>query len=166
MKFVKYLEEERTSGKVKRAILGSIKDPKKDVIKFANGEILVVPRPPAGVTFTFNPDEHELAMTITDLVDKLGGYKVKPSKKGLTITQKPLKENTKLGKMSLLAKTFKKGDVVKVINKLDDDYGKKGKVVIVGKGKRDKDGWFSGAYVIEFPNGNRGSYNYDELGIK
>ena len=32
MKFAKYLEEERTSGKVKRAILGSIKNPKKDVI--------------------------------------------------------------------------------------------------------------------------------------
>ncbi len=86
MKFAKYLEEERTSSKVKRAILGSIKDPKKDTIKFANGEILVVPRPPAGVTFTFDSKEHELAMTITDLVDNLGGYKLKPSKKGITIT--------------------------------------------------------------------------------
>ena len=86
MKFAKYLDEERTSAKVKRAILGSIKDPKKDVIKFDNGEILVIPRPPSGVTFTFNPDEHELAMTITDLVDNLGGYKIKPSKKGLIIT--------------------------------------------------------------------------------
>ena len=90
MKFAKYLEEERTSGKVKRAILGSIKNPKKDVIKFDNSEILVVPSPPAGVTFTFNPEEHELAMTITDLVDNLGGYKIKPAKKSgksfLTIT--------------------------------------------------------------------------------
>ena len=90
MKFAKYLEEERISSSVKRSLLGLIKHPKKNTVISGEDEIFVVPSPPAGVTFTFNKDLYELSMTITDLVDKIGGYKIKSSKKDnktmLTIT--------------------------------------------------------------------------------
>jgi len=80
MKFIKYLEEERVSSAVKRSILSAIKHPKKNVIVVGDKEVTVTPQG-QGVSFIFDEDMYELAMTITDLVDGMDEYKIKPSKK-------------------------------------------------------------------------------------
>jgi hypothetical protein len=55
--------------------------------------------------------------------------------------------------------SYKKGTKIKVTNKNDDDYGKKGIVVTQGRGKK------KGLHVIEFPDGQRGTFNWDEFDV-
>lgn len=80
MKFKEYLKEERISSAVKRSLLAAIKHPKKNVIVVGNKEVTITPQG-QGVSFIFDEDMYELAMTITDLVDEMDEYKIKPSKK-------------------------------------------------------------------------------------
>lgn len=81
MKFSKFLEEERVSSVVKRSLLSAIKRPKKNVIVVNDKEVIVKPEG-SGVSFTFDQDMYELSMTITDLIDTIGGYKQKIRNKG------------------------------------------------------------------------------------
>jgi len=84
MKFKEYLKEERISSAVKRSLLDAIKHPKKNAIVVGDKEVIVTPEG-SGVSFTFDQDMYELTMTITDLIDTMGGYKQKIRNKGKNI---------------------------------------------------------------------------------
>ena len=81
------LKEERIHSKDKRAIMGYIKDPKAVQYKMRDGNILKVKPVGDGVNLSFDKDNFELAMTITDIVDSLGASTSKSSPGNITITE-------------------------------------------------------------------------------
>ena len=81
------LREERLHSKDKRAIMGYMKSPKAVQYKMSDGETITVKPIKDGAVLTFNKDNFELAMTITDLADALGLSISKSSPGSITINE-------------------------------------------------------------------------------
>ena len=82
--YQKIIKEERIHSKDKRAIMGYILKPNNIQYKMSSGDLLAIKKSNDNVQFTFDRDNHELAMVITDIVDSMG-YKIVKSGPGSMI---------------------------------------------------------------------------------
>lgn len=84
------VKENRISSKAKRTLIGLIKKPEKMNIDINGMKVTSKPMGD-GVIFTLPADDAEISMTLTDIVDSLGGYRFKTSssKQHMTFEVKP-----------------------------------------------------------------------------
>jgi hypothetical protein len=90
MKFSNFVNEERLHSKDKRVIMSFINEPptSKKPFKLETGQIVKVEPTTGGVKFTFDKDDFEVATTIVDIVDAMGGYKFKAKPDNIIVMTK------------------------------------------------------------------------------